>query len=654
MRYVFFINLLTMKIINKLIYIIFVIILISNGNDVFSQRTDSILQPSKIYSALGDKSKQSDRELAQEYYRTQQFDKAIVLYQELYKNSKSELDYQYLLYSLIANGDYEDALKLVNTLDKSNLRRYIDQGYIYQIMGNRKKAEKLYQEGLDKMLYTEQHVRKVASLFRSIRENEYVVYTYEEGRKRLNNPNLFSLELGSFYYSIQNYPAMVEEYLRAAENIPGQENYVLGRFQYYLSGDTDGKIAEALREEFLYRAQQEKEGTYYAEKARWFYIQLKDFEFAYNQTVAIEKKGDFDGYLMLDLASICMQNKDYNTALKCFEFITKNYKDTPIELSGNIGLLEVKYNLYVISNSNNIDEAKKLDKMFTSLIDEVGVSNETLNLILTHATLKSFYLKDYDTSIDILNSLLDNYNWNKKEIANIKLLLADIYVLEDDLWEATLLYSQVEKLLKDDVLGQEAKFRNAKLFYYLGEFNWAYTKLDILKTSTNNLIANDAMRLSLFIKDNMTEDTVMTSLRYFAKAELAEFRKDYNTSFIYLDSANNSTFYGIIEDDVLYKKAQINFKLNKFEQADSLLQIIIERYPYEMLIDEALYYSAYINDYYLNNLEKAKEYYTELYMNYPSSVFAVLARNRYRDLRGDNIKEINNVNDDIIYAPQVQ
>lgn len=633
-------------------YIITFLSLIFCFNIGFTQNTDSILRPSKIYTALGDKPKQPDRELAREYYKTQQYDKAIVLYKELYEKSNSELDYQYLLYSLIANNNHEEALKLVNTLDKNNLRRYIDKGYIYQIMGDRKKAEKWYKEGLDKMLYTEQHVRKVASLFRSIRENEYVVYTYEEGRKRLNNPNLFSLELGSFYYSIQNYPAMVEEYLRAAENIQGQENYVLGRFQYYLSRDTDGKVAEALREEFLYRAQQEKEGTYYAEKARWFYIQLKDFDFAYNQTVAIEKKGDFDGYLMLDLASICMQNKDYKTALKCYEYITKNYKDTPIELSGNIGLLEVKYNLFVISNSNDVNEAKQLDKMFTSLIDEVGVSSETLNLLLTHATLKGFYLKEYDVAIEKLNNLLDNYNWRKKDIAQIKLLLGDVYVLADDLWEATLLYSQVEKLLKDDVLGQEAKFRNAKLFYYLGEFNWAYTKLDILKTSTNNLIANDAMRLSLFIKDNMTEDTVLTSLKYFAMAELAEFRKDYKMSFEYLDSASNSTFYGIIEDDVLYKKSQIYYTLNNFSKADSLLQIIIERYPYELLIDEALYYSAYLNDYYLNNLEKAKEYYTELYMNHPSSVFAVLARNRYRDLRGDYEKNFSNEDDNIIYAPQ--
>jgi hypothetical protein len=39
--------------------------------------------------------------------------------------------------------------------------------------------------------------------------------------------------------------------------------------------------------------------------------------------------------------------------------------------------------------------------------------------------------------------------------------LADIDLFNDEVWEATLLYSQVDKSMKEEPLGHEARFRNA-------------------------------------------------------------------------------------------------------------------------------------------------------------------------------------------------
>jgi hypothetical protein len=51
----------------------------------------------------------------------------------------------------------------------------------------------------------------------------------------------------------------------------------------------------------------------------------------------------------------------------------------------------------------------------------------------------------------------------------------------------------VDKEEKESPLGEEARFRNAKLSYYKGDFDWAQEQLKVLKASTSELISNDAI-----------------------------------------------------------------------------------------------------------------------------------------------------------------
>jgi hypothetical protein len=71
-----------------------------------------------------------------------------------------------------------------------------------------------------------------------------------------------------------------------------------------------------------------------------------------------------------------------------------------------------------------------------------------------------------------------------------------------------LLYSQVEKSNKEQPIGYEAKLRNAKLSYYKGDFELAQGPSGYSEDGHLPRIANDAMDLSLLIKDNMAMDTL--------------------------------------------------------------------------------------------------------------------------------------------------
>jgi TolA-binding protein len=217
----------------------------------------------------------------------------------------------------------------------------------------------------------------------------------------------------------------------------------------------------------------------------------------------------------------------------------------------------------------------------------------------------------------------------------VKLEVADIQLLTGDVWESTLTYSQVEKSMKTDTLGQEAKFRNARLAYYKGEFEWAKAQLDVLKAATSKLIANDALELSLLIGDNLVFDTTGEGLRMFSRADLWIYQGKLSTALATLDSLEEAFPASSLSDDILYRKANIAIRQSRFADAESLLDKIVTTYQKDILADNALFKLAELNEKQLGNQAKAMELYKELMTDYPGSLFVVEARKRFRTLRGD-------------------
>lgn len=621
-----------------------------------AQDLDKILQPVQIGNK-DEKPKLSEKDLAYQYYTAQEFDKAAVIYEELYKKEKTSYYYKYLLYSLVGSQQYGEAEKLVSKTMKNNKLEemyYVDLGYIKIAEGDKTKGVKYYEEALSKLKADPNNIQSLANAFTAIRENLYSIKTYEKGRKLLNNDQLFSAELAYRYYYTQEYAKMVEEFLKYAEYRPNQKQYVCGRFQDYMSNDPEGTITEAIKNGILSNAKKEKDDSYFfTDMALWFFIQVKEFDLAYKQAAALDKRADGHGKYLLDLADICISNNKYETAAACYQYIITSYKNEPVCLDGKIGLVNMSYEILKTQEVINEEDVAALDQQFAAVFEETGMNLQTLDLSLNYADFKAFYKKEYAQAVTMLEDMLKiGGRITKAETAKIKLTLGDVYIVSGDQWEATLLYSQVEKLMKDEALGDEAKYKNAELFYYLGEYNWAEAKLDILKTSVDKFIANDAMKLSLFIKNNKGEDTVSYALRYFSKAELAFFKKQTSIALLYLDSAATVNAWNPIEDDVLYKKAEIYISLRNYVVADSLLKMICDNYSTEILADEAMYTRAVINDIYLNNSSLAQQLYQNVFVDYSESVFAIPARNRFRELRGDVKNEESSVSDpNLIYAP---
>jgi tetratricopeptide (TPR) repeat protein len=272
-------------------------------------------------------------------------------------------------------------------------------------------------------------------------------------------------------------------------------------------------------------------------------------------------------------------------------------------------------------------------------LNRTGDQPEAAAMTRNLSHLYAFYLNEPDKATDLLNKALDMKSFSTEERARCKLELADILLLNNDPWEATLLYQQVYKDFKNDLIGQEAKFRNTKLSFYIGEFAWAKAQADILKAATSKLIANDAIALSVLIGENLDPDSTTFGLQMYARADLDDFRNDDDLALRTLDSVPGKFPGHPILDDVLLKKAEILVKTGAYTKADTTYGQLIADFPESVLADEALFGRARLRDNYLNDKSGAMGFYEELMTKYPGSVFVPEARLRFRILRGDKIQK---------------
>ena len=211
------------------------------------------------------------------------------------------------------------------------------------------------------------------------------------------------------------------------------------------------------------------------------------------------------------LAQIAANDKDYATAIDGFDYIFSTQGiGSPYYLEAKRACLATKRRQITDHYNYTQDQLRGLEAEYNAFLSAQGINASTALIVSELAMLEALYINDLPKAISLLEEIVNLPGINNYVQANAKLDLGDYYLMSGEIWEATLLYSQVDKAFVEDLIGQDARFRNAKLSYYNGDFEWAQTQFDILKTSTSKLISNDALDLSIFIMDNLGLDSNTT------------------------------------------------------------------------------------------------------------------------------------------------
>lgn len=581
---------------------------------------------------------QNDQQLAIQYYQNRDYDKALVLFEGLYDKDPSLFNYMYYLNLLIEKQQFDKAEKIVKKqmrVQANDPRYQVDYGYVFMMEGEREKGKKQYEECLKNLNTDKYQVINLANAFINRRENEYAIKTYQKGRELLKAPSSFAFELASLYETLGSYAEMIEEYFVFAMNDPNQVPTIQSRLQLWLGDDPENTRHDLFRAKLLEKNQKEPDELFYAEMLLWYSVQEKDFAMALAQAKSLDRRFAEDGLRVYNLALLSASNDDNEVALDGFNYVIRKNANGQLVMQSRIDLLNTRLKIATSGISVNVTELKSLEIEYKKVLKELGENAGTVKLMKNLAHLQAFYLNVPDSAITTLQKTLLIPGQKPVDQADCKLELADIYLISGEQWESTLLYSQVEKAFKNEPIGHEAKLRNAKLMYYIGEFDWAKGQLDILKAATSKLIANDAMQLSLMIEDNVAEDSITEPLLMYARADLLVFRNQLSPAMEVLDSIEKKYPAHPIDDDVLFKKAEIAEREQDFTKAGQYYTELIQGYSTDLLADDAIIRLATLYETRLNDKTKAMELYQSILKNYSDSLYVVEARKRFRALRGE-------------------
>lgn len=577
-----------------------------------------------------------DTSIIIQYYRDGEYEKAVALLEKLMATPNNEGYFDIYFNSLLKLKRYDVAEKAVKKLIRQspeNDAYPIALGKLYQEKGDVQSGNKIFSEMINKLPKDEFKIRNLANNFYRFDNYDLAVQTFKQGRKLLGNDQLFTYELLNIYRFKKDKPMLMQEYLDALATLP----QLLPQAQAILPVIFDDKTDyQTFQVGILRKIQKAPDAEVYIQLLTWNYIQQQEFDMALRQLIAFDKRTKADGGTLFNAIYTFVDNSAYETAIKAYEYLLTKGKENQYYLPSKIEMLNTKYNIQT-SGKYTVAALDLLAKDYQILLDENGKNKNTLFAIKKLAHLQAYYLNQANNAEKGLEEALQMPGLNGQELGQLKLDLGDVYILTNQPWEAFLLYEQVSKQFEGQPIGNEARFRSAKLSFYQANFEYSNSQCQVLKAATSQLIANDALNLSLLISDNIQTPLDSNALKMYADAEMLIFRNLPAQAVKKLDSIAIAYPQNGLADAVMMTKSKIFIKSNEYQKAAEILKKVTEDYKDGIWTDDALFTLGDLYEKKLNDIIQAKLYFQKLITDYPGSMFSAEARKRFRNLRGDGV-----------------
>jgi len=569
-------------------------------------------------------------QVADDYFKRGEFEKALLTYQKLNEKKNSSKYINKIVETLQQLERYDEAEEVIlKRMKRINFPvLLVELGYNYQLKDSMDLANKYYNDALLKIEEKASHTYGIARKFEDYSLLEQALTAYKKGMEI--NPELnFNMQMARIYGEQGNIELLFSNYIDYIEVKPTFLNNAKRAFSDFVSENKDNDNNLILRKLLLKKLQSNQE-PYWSDLLSWLYIQQKEYNKAFTQEKALYRRSQESLSRILDLALTTIKEEEYDISNAIFEFVLDNSQDIDTRLTAHQYMLDIE-----IKNADK-EQLDVVDDKFNTLFKQYGSYEQTIALQIAYGNFLAFHKHEPKLASDFLKKSL-KLQLSTFQEATVKLKLGDILVFQERFNEALIYYSQIQMNLKNSTISQEARFKVAKTSYYKGDFDWAESQLKILKSSTSQLIANDALELKLLISDNKDEDSLQTALKLYAKADLMSFQNKNKEAIALLDKILTEHKGETIEDQALFMQAKLFEKTKQTEKAVASYQYIIANYRDEILADDAYFYLAELYQNQLGQPEKAKELYEEILFKHEDSIYFIEARKRFRMLRGDAI-----------------
>ena len=586
---------------------------------------------------------ETDIQLAQHYFTSGEFDKATSYYEKLYTSQSTKVYFTRYLECLMQIKDYKTAEKTIKkhiSQNKNDKEIQVILGQFYEDIDEPQKSIKVYEDLLLSFSNDPGEIINLYQLFIGKGKFDLAKKVLDKGKK-IASYYPFNFQYADLYSLTGNNRLMLEEYIdylliqpTMAETI---QNAISSRVDL---SQSDGKDYLILKEILLQKIQVDNSNFIYAEMLIWLFVQNKNFYAAFTQVVALDKRIQGDGSRVLDLGTICLENKSYAIARNCFNYVIALGIDNQYYIESQKLLLNSRFIELTTNRAYNQSEIDATLADYNVALTRLGKTKFTIAILNEQAHILAFYADRASEAIIILQDAILIQSLTDIQRAQLKMQLADIEVLKGDIWEASLLYMQIDKDFKFEAIGDEAKYKNARIFYFDGEFDFAQSQLNILKESTSKIIANDAMHLSVSITENFGLDSNYTAMTWFSSAELLIEQHKYLEAYTLFDSIQHNFPFHALADDILFRKAKAMEMQGKWTESCLLYEDILKFHPKDIFADDALFRLGDIYEQILLDKDKALEFYKKLAIDYKGSFYGAESIKRIRILRGDkNVEE---------------
>ncbi|MCG8837020.1 tetratricopeptide repeat protein [Tenacibaculum dicentrarchi] len=566
--------------------------------------------------------------VAENYFRNNDYQKAVHLYKKLHNKSPyNSLYLKRLVTSYQETNQFlvADALLSERIKEKPNLVFLnIIKGYNFERQQKDIQANKEYQIALNSLDKKRNYGATIARLFKEYNKLDFAIEVYT--KIITNNPKAnYGFQLAQLYGEKGNFKKMFDSYVSLVDKDEKYLNNVKRYTSKYIDENPENENNILFKKALLRKAVSNPKNCW-NDLLSWLFITQKQYSKALIQQKALVARNPDYLNKIHQLGEISLENKDYETAKNCFDFIIEktNYPTDKFKAINN--------NLKIAIRTKQANIPEK----FQAIFSQYSISKNTLEIQITYANYLTFTENTPEKAIKILQKALTFAN-SKFEKAAIKLKLGEVLVYTNNFNKALIYFSQVQTQFKNHFLGQEARFKVAQTSYFKNDFTWAKAQLKVLKSSATQLIANDAANLFLTITDNQPKDSISTGLKQYAKADLLAFQNKDTQSISILTNLITNYKGQPIQDEALFKQAGLFIKQQKYEAAIFNYNKIIALDKNGIYVDDVYYQMAELYRTKLNNPEKAKEYYQKIIFDHASSIYLIDARKQFRQLRTDQL-----------------
>jgi tetratricopeptide (TPR) repeat protein len=571
--------------------------------------------------------------LAKQYFNDGDYEKAVVFYAKLVEQNPRRTDYSEGLvacYQQLERYEDAEAFLLEKISDPYAFPTFfIELGYNYTLQNQSDRATEYYDQAILKINENPNYGYSVGYRFQKYALLDYAVKAYSNAMALKPELN-YDFQLARIYGEQGDIEKMYQSYLNLIWQGRTSRSNVLRNIDDFISEDPADANNVLLRKVLLKNAQQNPD-ILWNELLSWLFVQQKQYNSAFSQEKAIFKRSEDNAMDRLEnLGQIALEDNDLENATVIFEYIVENAQEPRTKLNAELNLIDIAL---LNPTEKTLDE---VEKKFQDLEAEYGNESRTLQLQIAYANFLTFKRERPEPAIALLKKSLE-LPMNRMAVAYVKLALGDILVYNQQFNQALINFTQVQKSLKNDVLGQNARFKVAQTSFYKGDFDWALTQLKVLRSSTSQLIANDAMQLSLLISDNSLEDSTQAALKKYARADLLAYQNKNKEAIAVLEEILQNHKGEKIEDEALLKQAELLVQQKDYESAEFNYKKIVEFYSDGILADDAHFALGELYRNILNEPEKAKSQYEKIIYNYQDSYYFPQARKNFRRLRGDAI-----------------